>query len=364
MSRIRSSLALLVGCVWALGLAGTALAADMAMPVKAPPPPPPPPSWWSAFIEVVYENGQVNPQGQAVYKEGDVQIIAGANLALYKDKTGFINNVSVGGLVIFDFIANGSFGPADSVWAAINPAGDDADFYHILAADASVTFGQYWTLTDTFFHLSGANANGNFVANPATPAGTLCFNAVAGAPLGCEVLPAWYWNELKLSLNDGAITHWPISFNPYVTWYYELYPSGPAGVLTTGTSAACFSCNFQNSDFIIGMTPKVNIQPYIGLPITLTVPTWFTVGPTSFWGQTIGTGFSNSNIGVFSTGLTASLAMTWVPAQYGHWSLKAGVQYYDIVNKALQIDNTVTYGASFGLQQNIVTGFVGVGVGF
>src|SRR5208282_299927 len=107
MSRIRSSLALLVGCVWALGLAGTALAADMAMPVKAPPPPPPPPSWWSGFIELDGESFLINPQGQALINTGTASLVAGLNLTLYKDKTGFINNVTVGGLVATDWSGSG-----------------------------------------------------------------------------------------------------------------------------------------------------------------------------------------------------------------------------------------------------------------
>ena len=201
---------------------------------------------------------------------------------------------------------------------------------------------------------------------------TIRTGIATGAPLGCLNLPAWYWNELKITLNDGAITHWPISFNPYVTWYYELYPSGPTGVLGTTTSAACFSCNSEGTDFIIGMTPKLNIQPYIGIPVTLTAPTWVTVGPSSFWNGNSGSGPGSacigpcgaaSSLGVFSTGLTASLAMTWIPAQYGHWNLKGGFQWYDILNDALIADNQVTYGTSF-TDRSIISAFVGVGVGF
>ena len=155
MSRIRSSLALLVGCVWALGLAGTAaLAADMSMPVKAPPPPPPPPSWWSGFIEVVYENGQVNPQGQAVYRDGDIHVVAGVNLNLYNDKTGFINKHQFGGLAILDYVTESTWGPSDAFWASNNPTQGGAALYYILAVDASVSFAQYWTLADTFFLLN------------------------------------------------------------------------------------------------------------------------------------------------------------------------------------------------------------------
>ena len=101
---------------------GLAIAADMTLPTKAPPPPPPapPPSNWSAFIVVGYNFGQINPQGQAVYKEGDYNIVAGANLSLYKSKDGFINSWNVGGLGIVDF-ASGSLGPSNSFWANNEP---------------------------------------------------------------------------------------------------------------------------------------------------------------------------------------------------------------------------------------------------
>jgi len=148
MSRIRSSLALVVGCAWALG-ATAAFAADMSLPTKAPPPAPVP-SWWSAFIEVTYEAGQVNPNGQAVYKNGDVAIVAGANLTLYKDKAGFINNVSVGGLAVFDLATSSTLGPADSFWANNNPTQGDNNLYHILAADASV---RVWAVLDLGRHV-------------------------------------------------------------------------------------------------------------------------------------------------------------------------------------------------------------------
>lgn len=365
---------------FALGVGGTAaVAADVDLPTKAPPkaaPPAPPPSNWLTFIEVGANFGQVNPQGQAVYKEGDWNIVGGAVLTLYKSKDGFINNWNVGGLGIFDF-TDGAPGPNDGVFAGVNPTQGGSGLYYILSANTAVTFAQVWTLKEEFFHLAGDNASGAFL-NAANSPGFNCQNGhIGGAPLGCLSLPAWYWNNLQLGLNDGAITKWPLSFNPYVTWWYEFFPSGFTGVLGTTTSAACFSCNSEHSDFLIGMTPKLGLMPYIGIPVTLTAPTWITVGSKSFWAGNSGsgpgsgcTGFtpgpncSTSNIGIFTTGLTASWALTSIPAQWGHWSVKAGFQWFDIVNKALQGDNDVTYGASFGLKQDIVTGFVGTGVAF
>ncbi|MFY9895212.1 MAG: hypothetical protein WAK63_13885, partial [Xanthobacteraceae bacterium] len=77
------------------------------MPVKAPPPPPPPPSWWSGFIELDGESFLINPQGQALIKTGTATLVTGLNLKLYQDKAGFINNVTVGGLLITDWSGSG-----------------------------------------------------------------------------------------------------------------------------------------------------------------------------------------------------------------------------------------------------------------
>jgi hypothetical protein len=399
MSTIRS-LAFFAGCALALGLGGTAaLAADL--PTKAPPmtpPAAPPPSLWSGFIEVGYEWGQVNPQGQAVYKEGDYNIVAGANLNLYKSKDGFINSVTIGGLGIVDFAGSSTLGPNDSFWANNNPTEGGAGLYYILSANMTIAFAQYWTLKEEFFHLSGINANGsnfnNFNAATGNTTGQCSWSHFApGATLGCLDLPAWYWNNLTLQFSDGAITNWPISFNPYITWWYNIYGSGSAGSFAGTTSAACFSCNSETSDFLLGIVPKINMQQYWGVPLTFTAPTYFTVGPKSFWegNNTAGPGSgcvlnapncSSSNFGVFSTGLTASYALSSIPAQWGHWSVKAGFSYFDIINKALQADNQVTYGpgsscptvtvgnvsthtpCAAGNQQNIFVAFVGLGVGF
>ncbi len=376
MFKTRSLLALLVGCVCALGVGGTAASAADLLPTKAPPPAAPPPSDWSAFAAFNYDIGQVNPQGQAVYKEGDYNFVGGAHLTLYSNKSGFINNWTIGGLGIIDFTSSETMGPSDSLWASFNPSQGGSQLYSILAGEMSVGFAEHWTLTDTFFHFDGGTANGSVGHVCAITTGV-----AAGAPLGCENLPEWQWNELKLSFADGPITHWAISFNPYVTMFTAIYPSGFTGVLGTTTSPACFSCNEESTDFILGMTPTLGMQPYWHVPVTLTAPTWITVGSKSFWAGNSGTGpgsgcpgfdpmapnCSSGNVGVFTTGLTATWALTSIPVQYGHWAVKAGFQWYDIVNKALQYDNEITYGApsaSGNLMSSITTGTVGIVVGF
>jgi len=61
-----------------------------------------------------------------------------------------------------------------------------------------------------------------------------------------------------------------------------------------------------------------------------------------------------------------------MPAQYGHWYVKGGFQWYDVVNNALQGDNAfsicgpgVTIAAcGSGNTSSIFVGFAGVGAAF
>ena len=106
MTKIRSSIALVVGCVWALGLGGAALAADMSMPLKAPPPPAPPPLDIHGFVEWDWESFLINPQGQALINHGTGTVVAGLDWVLYKNKAGFINKISTGGGLAADLSDN------------------------------------------------------------------------------------------------------------------------------------------------------------------------------------------------------------------------------------------------------------------
>ena len=357
MSRIRSTTALLVGCVWALGLGGTAaLAADMAMPVKAPPPPPPPPSWWSGFIELDGESFLINPSGQALINSGAATLVAGLNLTLYKDKTGLINNDTVGGLRATDWSCSGF--QSGSYWNNVNAAGVSAGnstngglFDTVFAASVAVTFGQYWTLSNEFF-----NVYSNDVADTAGKCGMTV----------CSGFPGFAFDQVKLSLND-SFTGWPITFNPYVTFYYEFNSLGTIG--GGQVSAACFSCQVNNYEFFIGMVPTVDLSKYWGIPVTVKAPTYVTVGPASFWnGNPDGIGLASSGeVGVFTTGLTFVMPLSWLPAQYGHWYAKAGFQWYDIINTSLQASNAVSLGTSCtssSCLSSIFVGFGGVGVAF
>src|SRR5208283_4505506 len=172
------------------------------------------------------------------------------------------------------------------------------------------------------------------------------------------------FDQIKLSLND-SFSGWPITFNPYVAFYYE-WPGG------SGQEPACFTCANNAGDFFVGMTPTVNLEKYWGIPVTLKAPTYVTVGQSSFWGTGLFGGASSGSVGIFTTGLTAVMPLKFMPAQYGHWYVKGGFQWYDIVNTALQQDNAFSIcgplssvaACGSGKDSSVFVGFAGVGVAF
>ena len=279
--------------------------------------------------------------------------MTGLNLTLYKDKAGFINNVSVGGTFL-SIWAPAAFEPG-SYWNLFTPSQNGTLWGEVFVLSQSVTFGQYWTLTNSYFNFIAEGVNSN-LAGP------------CGAGTGCSFFPVLVWDEVKLSLND-SFTGWPITFNPFVTLYYQF-----DDVLGEKTSAACFSCTVNNYDFFIGMTPTINLQQYWGIPVTVKAPTYVTVGPSSFWhGNPNGVAAtaSSGDVGVFTTGLDFIVPLKFLPPQYGNWSASAGFQWYDVVNASLQASNAAAVGTSCGgavpsssCTSSILVGYAGLTVGF
>lgn len=327
------------------------MAADMSLPVKAPPVAAPPPLDIHGFIEFDYEGYLINPQGQALIQSpGAETLVGGLNWNLYKSKTGFINNVTVGGFIAADF-----FTTSQAYWGSFQPSMNEALFDGVGSLTASVTFGQYWTLEENYFWLIfgdvPSSAAGAAAAGSANSTGIAC-------TAGCAAGAMLQWNTLKLALND-SFTGWPLTFNPYVTWWQEV-SSGPVGV-DVPFSAACFSCTVHGYDFFIGMTPTLNLKAW-GLPqLTFKAPTYVTVGPADFWYGGAAGGADHGNVGVFTIGLTAVYSLNWIPANYGNWYIKGGFQWYDIINDNLIADNIISDGDA---SRNIFVAFGGLGVGF
>jgi len=373
MSRIRSSFALLAGCAVALGFGGTAaLAADMGLPVKAAPmaAAAPPPLDIHGFVEFDWESTLINPHGQVLGTHGAESMVAGLNWTVYKG-AGWINNITVGGLVAADWI-NGFQG----VWANGSPTVNGNLFDIAGQVSASVTFWQYWTLRDAFTIVTSQDVNGiGSVRALGTAPGNLF-----------GPLPA---NELKLSFNDAGLWgSWlGITWNPYVSWFYQFNNFGQAAVGTNAQTQGCFTCGPNRSEFFIGIDPTLNVSKWWGVPLTFKAPTYITVGPANFWTGGAGNGIganpcaanpalaacpvaNNGSFGVFSTGLTAIWDLSFIPANYGGWYLKGGFQYYNLINNNLVLSENESVGCVFNpgesckTSRNIWVGFVGIGVTF
>jgi hypothetical protein len=156
-----------------------------------------------------------------------------------------------------------------------------------------------------------------------------------------------------------------IAIKPWVKFWYEV----------DGTSNTVVGVNGGTSDswyVEFGMAPTLDLKKYTGVNVVLTAPTWVSVGPSSYWNRGItGCGLATttcatSNAGVFSTGLTATAPISFIPANYGQWYVKGGFQYYNMLNDSLRLAQTFTGTASnfADSHKDYVLGFAGFGFAF
>jgi hypothetical protein len=334
-NRLASTLALGTLVSFAAGM--SASAADLkVLPLKAPPPPPDTLDI-HGFADLQFSNDYITPRGLLVTRTGlTTQVLTGLVFDVYKDKTGFINDLSFTGGTWADFWSEqhdphvGSFNEFD--WFV----------------SANVAFARNWNVGVQYIE---------FVP----PAADLITS-----------FPSTEHNvEFSLAYDDTS-WGWPIALKPYVKLFYEI--SGPSTVVL-GRMGSTY-------DVEIGAVPTLDIQKATGVPLVFTAATWVTVGPTSYWNKNDGTTnvcgtLSNmpcslSNAGVVTTGLQAKYTLSAiVPKRLGSWYIKGGVRYYHIMNQALQAAQEFT-GAASGLANVIGTfpqthqdiGVVYAGLGF
>ena len=149
--------------------------------------------------------------------------------------------------------------------------------------------------------------------------------------------------EFSLKYKDGSKGS-PYSINPYAKLFWAFDSKSSTVVL--GKAGGTF-------DVELGAVPT-----YKTPGLTLSAPTWFTVGPKSYWG----TGASkDGNFGVISTGLKASTPLSFLKGAAGA-NVYAQVQYFHLIN-----DNLVAAKAilnSGDSKRNHVVFGMGLGFGF
>jgi hypothetical protein len=309
------------------GLGSAAIAADM--PVKAPPPPAAFEFDVHGFVDLSFKNDYITPRGLLVTNTGlTTQALMGLALDVYKDKGGFINLVSFYG------------GWWADTWSKQNhPTARDLNEVDWFLG-MSVKFGQNWKFGVEY---------SEFISPPQN------FKTEQNV-------------EFSLAYDDSSWNPW-IPLNPYVKLFYAI--SGSSTVVTGKAG--------NSYDVELGIVPTIDLaKTGVALPITLTIPTWVTVGPSEYWNSgsfnnVLGTGnicgisfCSHDKAGVVSTGLTAKAPLPFIPKRLGNWYTKAGFQYYHIINDNLLLAQTAVGTATTvaTAHRDIGVGFVGLGMNF
>jgi hypothetical protein len=98
MRRNKFASVIAVGAILSWGASGSIVSAADMMALKVKAPPPSVPLDIHYFADVTFLNDYITPRGLLVTNTGlATQILTGIALDLYKDKTGFINDISVNG---------------------------------------------------------------------------------------------------------------------------------------------------------------------------------------------------------------------------------------------------------------------------
>jgi len=266
-----------------------------------------PPLAIHGFGDVTFKNDYITPRGLLVTNNGlTTQILNGIVGDIYSNPDTTIDDVSIlGG--IWNDLDTGQHNKTVGPW-------NEFDWF----VGANFEIEKAWTLGVTYVEF--LSPPGNFSTE--------------------------HNIEFSLKYADSPILG-PITFHPYAKLFYEI--AGPS-VVVTGKGGGTF-------DIELGAVPTLDLTPW-AIPAVLTAPTWVTVGPSDFWG-------GGGNVGVVSTGLTATMPLDFVSKAYGAWDFHFGVQYYNEVNNQLLVAQQLlgTAGSGSG-HRNIVVGFAGVGMHF
>jgi hypothetical protein len=316
------------GALVSLALAGACSAAGAAdLPTKAPPlvaAPPPPALDIHGFADLSFKNDYMTPRGLLVTNTGlTIQHLAGLVFDAYKDRAGFINNVSFTVGIWNDIWTDGN-NPTAGAWK-------EFDWF----VGMNIAFAQNWRFGVQFIQ---------FLSPPGD------FKAESNV-------------EFVLAYDDST---WglPVVFNPYVKFWYA----------AAGDSNVVVGKRGDTGYVEFGITPTLDLTKQ-GYPVVFMVPTWISVGPEEYWNGGVGilhcVTCSASNFGVFSTGLTAKVPLNFVPPNYGRWYVTAGGQYYHLINDNLLYAQNFTLGLPFlpgvispGAHRDVGVGFASLGFTF
>jgi hypothetical protein len=257
------------------------------------------------FFSISFGTSYITPRGLVVENAGIViQPVAGIVMPI--GDIGFLKNFTVVGGV-WNSINSNQNDPNVGSW-------NEMDFFLSLSADlcpqvnATLTYGA-WSFPQST------------IAKPETEHNI----------------------DLKIAYSDKWFGP-DFSLNPYVDLFYAV----------AGSSTVVQGKQGDTGYIEVGIVPTYKLKAIEGLPITLTFPTYFSFGPSEYWG-------GENNFGVLSAAANASVPIKWIPTRYGNWHFDVGVQYYNFLNGTLLDSGTILSGNT---DRNMFRGYVGFGFSF
>jgi hypothetical protein len=165
---------------------------------------------------------------------------------------------------------------------------------------------------------------------------------------------------------DDAYLGLPIALNPSVSIFYNF--NGGVSAMGWGKT--------DTYRIDLAIAPGYNFQKSSGIPLSISVPTSISLGPTDMYYlpaykgcgaaatgvKGVGTVCSTNTFEMFSTGLQAKYDLgQFIPKKFGSWSAKAGVQYYQFLSDAIKANQGGTVASR---KSNYTVFSTGIGVSF
>lgn len=268
---------------------------------------PPPSSSMHVFFQNEFSDHYITPRGLNVEDKGLVwQPLLILLVDLYSANSGFLTDVTLAPGV-WNSIHTHRDGPQNHNWNEIDPfIGLDLKLFKDFEFDSTYT--------------AFVSQNGSF-------------------PTSTNL-------DFKLTYHDHFIKNF--SINPYVEYFYELTNKATV-VINPATSQRGYYFQF-------GVDPTYTIPTE--WPITLDVPTYFSVVSDNFYQRLNGSG-GGSGVGVFSSEFKVAMPIKCIPKSYGSWTAYTGFQYYYLNNPGVLDGNTVL-GTESGRNHNLYQFHAGV----
>jgi len=283
----------------AAGLAGE----PAAGPAKEVAPAPPPASPIDLLLNVEFASEYVTPRGMIVHDQGlTIEPLLLAFINVYKGD-GFINSAKLVGGVWNDYSTTPvskapPFGSSPKThWTEIDP---------ILGV--SVGFLQHFTLDVTY---------------------TAFVEQILSIGTSHHL-------DTKLSFDDTPYLK-AFALHPYFEYWQELSNKAtdadvPEAVFGPSRRSGSHPAPGSSYYFDVGIDPQYTFGPHVLGGLKIEAPCSILLPDERFYGTYYG---PSSTIGLVEVGVKATVPLTFMPANYGHWSVHAGFNYFNFVDDNL-----------------------------